>query len=208
MLETCSDLMRKAYERNWITARDGNISVRWSDRDHFWVTPSGIRKTELSPSLFKKISVETGEELQYTDVSHGLRASGELPMHYQLQKNMPSNVSERVVVHLHPTYTVAAMHRGLHLNLLVKSFPELGRYTKVGPNVGDIPPITKELADACVKNIGLNDDGSIEYDIVGMKGHGVVAVDVTPWRAFEHIERLEHICKIILVSGKVSQQLG
>ena len=31
-------------------------------------------------------------------------------------------------------------------------------------------------------------------------GHGVVAIDTTPWRAYEHIERLEHICKIVLAS--------
>ena len=29
----------------------------------------------------------------------------------------------------------------------------------------------------------------------------VVAIDETPWRAFEHIERLEHICQIVLASG-------
>jgi L-fuculose-phosphate aldolase len=34
-----------------------------------------------------------------------------------------------------------------------------------------------------------------------MDRHGVVAVDETPWRAFEHIERLEHICQIVLASG-------
>jgi len=47
----------------------------------------------------------------------------------------------------------------------------------------------------------LDDQGNINFDIVGIKGHGVVAIDTTPWRAFEHIERLEHICKIVLHSG-------
>jgi L-fuculose-phosphate aldolase len=47
----------------------------------------------------------------------------------------------------------------------------------------------------------LDRDGNIAYDIVGIKGHGVVAIDTTPWRAYEHIERLEHICKIVLASG-------
>jgi len=42
----------------------------------------------------------------------------------------------------------------------------------------------------------------VKYDIIGIKGHGVVAVDSTPWRCFEHIERLEHICQIVLASGK------
>jgi L-fuculose-phosphate aldolase len=51
----------------------------------------------------------------------------------------------------------------------------------------------------------LDDKGFIGYDIVGIKGHGVVAIDVTPWRAYEHIERLEHICKIVLASGKSSK---
>jgi ribulose-5-phosphate 4-epimerase/fuculose-1-phosphate aldolase len=40
------------------------------------------------------------------------------------------------------------------------------------------------------------------YDIVGIKGHGVVAIDTSPWRSYEDIERLEHICKIVLTLGK------
>jgi L-fuculose-phosphate aldolase len=48
----------------------------------------------------------------------------------------------------------------------------------------------------------LDSAGNIAYDIVGIKGHGVVAIDTSPWRAYEHIERLEHICKIVLASGK------
>jgi L-fuculose-phosphate aldolase len=47
----------------------------------------------------------------------------------------------------------------------------------------------------------LDNSGTIAYDIVGIKGHGVVAIDTSPWRAYEHIERLEHICKIVLASG-------
>jgi len=47
----------------------------------------------------------------------------------------------------------------------------------------------------------LNSRGFIDYDIVGIKGHGVVSIDTSPWRAMEHIERLEHICKIVLSSG-------
>ena len=51
--------------------------------------------------------------------------------------------------------------------------------------------------------MGLDDiSGATKYDIVGIDGHGVVAIAETPWQAFEHIERLEHICKIVLVSGK------
>ena len=57
------------------------------------------------------------------------------------------------------------------------------------------------LGDICHRHLELDNDGSVKYDIVGIKGHGVVSIAETPWRAFEHIERLEHICKIVLVSG-------
>jgi L-fuculose-phosphate aldolase len=94
------------------------------------------------------------------------------------------------------------MHAGIDLSTISKAFPELNRYTKVAPNVGDVPPISQELADQCHKNLQLDNKGNIAYDIVGIKGHGVVAIDTSPWRAFEHIERLEHICQIVLASGK------
>lgn len=108
----------------------------------------------------------------------------------------------RVVMHFHPTYCVAAMHAGIELGDIAKDFPELSRYTQVAPNVPDVPPISQELADQCHRNLELDDQGCIKFDIVGIKGHGVVAIDTSPWRAFEHIERLEHICQIVLTSGR------
>jgi ribulose-5-phosphate 4-epimerase/fuculose-1-phosphate aldolase len=220
MLETCCDILVDAYKRNWITSRDGNISIRHHDRDHFYITPSGVRKQTMQPDQFKKILIkpphswnETGtglladrwgwKELPYSDISANLKPSGEMPLHFGLQKQMGQHRGEvRVVVHVHPTYCIAAMHAGIDLSTVSAAFPELNRYTKVAPNVGDVKPISQELADQCHKNLQLDEEGNIAYDIVGIKGHGVVAIDITPWRAYEHIERLEHICKIVLASGK------
>ncbi len=216
MLETICETLVEAYRRNWITSRDGNVSIRHHDRDHFYVTPSGVRKQTLQPDQFKKISIKKSigtdfaslksvydwEVLPYSDISKGLRPSGELPLHFGLQREMGQHKDDvRVVVHLHPTYCVAAMHAGIDLSSVVGDFPELSRYTKVAPNVGDVPPISQELADRCHENLQLDQEGNIAFDIVGIKGHGVVAIDTSPWRAFEHIERLEHICKIVLASG-------
>ena len=205
MLETCCDILVDAYKRNWITSRDGNISIRHHDRDHFYITPSGVRKQTLQPDQFKKISIHGLEwqEEYYTDISKNLTPSGEIPLHFGLQREMGQHHDEvRVVVHVHPTYCIAAMHAGIDLSTVSDAFPELNRYTRVAPNVGDVAPISQELADACHRNLGLDPAGNIQFDIVGIKGHGVVAIDVTPWRAYEHIERLEHICKIVLASGK------
>ena len=169
----------------------------------------------MQPDQFKKIKLidqinptppfltKSWEEEFYTDISSNLRPSGEIPLHFGLQRAMGQHSRNvRVVVHLHPTYCVAAMHRGIELGSLADSFPELSRYTRVAPNVGDVAPISQELGDECHRNLQLDDSGNIAYDIVGIKGHGVVAIDTSPWRAFEHIERLEHICQIVLASGK------
>ena len=64
-----------------------------------------------------------------------------------------------------------------------------------------MPVISQQLADATIKNFALTNNGNILYNIVGLDRHGVVAVDTSPWRAFEHIERLEHIARIVLASG-------
>jgi len=214
MLETICETMVSAYDRNWITSRDGNVSIRHHDRDHFYITPSGIRKQTMQPELFKKIQIVNGffgqpprqvydwTEMPYTDISANLKPSGEIPLHFGLQKEMGQHRNDvRVVMHFHPTYIVAAMHKGIQLNELVKDFPELSRYTKVAPNVPDVAPISQELADETITRLGVDKNGYISHDIIGIKGHGVVAIDTSPWRAFEHIERLEHICKIVLASG-------
>lgn len=216
MLETICDIMVDAYKRNWITSRDGNVSIRHHDRDHFYITPSGVRKQTLQPDQFKKIKINrwipsglgtadykySWDEMPYSDISSALRPSGEIPLHFGLQREMGQHKDDvRVVVHVHPTYCVAAMHAGIDLSTVVSDFPELSRYTKVAPNVPDVPPISQELADRCHENLRLDKAGNISYDIVGIKGHGVVAIDTSPWRAYEHIERLEHICKIVLASG-------
>jgi L-fuculose-phosphate aldolase len=217
MLETICEVLEDAYNRNWITSRDGNVSIRHHDRDHFYITPSGVRKQTMQPDQFKKIGIDkcinsghsigiygySWQELEYTDISKNLKPSGEIPLHFGLQKEMGQHKDDvRVIVHVHPTYCIAAMHAGIDLSTISDAFPELNRYTRVAPNVGDVAPISQELADQCHKNLQLDDDGNIAYDIVGIKGHGVVAIDTSPWRAYEHIERLEHICKIVLASGK------
>jgi len=207
MLETICEVLEDAYKRNWITSRDGNVSIRHHDRDHFYITPSSVRKQTLQPDQFKKIGISPDKmlwhELEYTDISKNLKPSGELPLHFGLQKNLGQHSNDvRVVVHVHPTYCIAAMHAGIDLSTISDAFPELNRYTRVAPNVGDVPPISQELADQCHTMLQLDSDGNIAYDIVGIKGHGVVAIDTSPWRAYEHIERLEHICKIVLASKK------
>lgn len=201
MLTAMGDVMREAYKRGWITTRDGNISLVQSNRETFYITPSGWRKTILHPEHILRIPIVDNE----LELTVDMNPSGELEMHWQLQQ--PNKFKTRSVVHLHPTYTIATMFRGFDLQVLSTHFPELSRYTRVGPTVPVLPVISTELAWATAGNFHIDSDGKVLYDIVGQAGHGVCAVGTNPWDAFEHIERLEHICQIVLASGVTPEDL-
>lgn len=193
MLTSMGDIMREAYRRGWITTRDGNISVR-KKGSRFYITPSGVRKTIIHPEHILRAKFQ-GDELVFDD--EDANPSGELEMHRLLQS---SHKGCRAVVHLHPTYTIAAMEAGWNLQKLAGMFPEISRYTKVGPSTHIHPVCSDSLATETFDSFtGYSE--KVIYDIVGQPRHGVTAMAKTPWDAFEHIERLEHICQIIAASG-------
>ena len=85
------------------------------------------------------------------------------------------------------------------MQALAAEFPEVSRYTRVGPTVPVLPVTSPELAAATFNAMTSSD--SIEFDIIAQANHGVCAIAQNPWDAYEHIERLEHICEIALKSG-------
>lgn len=201
MLTAMGDVMREAYKRNWITTRDGNVAVRKKDSNIIYLTPSGVRKTLICPEMITKMKL--GEEMQFISAMN-LQATGEWDMHYRILKDAKRTLSS---VHLHPPNIVAAMYAGWNLNEMVEPFPEVFRYTRVGPNVAAWNALSRELAEHTAQNLGI-EDGIRKFDIVGQKNHGVTAVGKDPWEAFEHIERVEHICKIVLASGVTPESLN
>lgn len=187
MLTAMGDVMREAYKRGWITTRDGNCSVRRRGTDILYITPAAVRKTTIIPETIVKIPI-----FQNRLVLENLNPSGELEMHWLLQQKDKTNS----VLHLHPTYTIAAMRAGYNLKELANEFPEVHRYTRVGNNVPILDAVSKELAVSTFQM--MTQEPGIH--IVGQEQHGVCSVGLSPWDAFEHIERLEHICQIAMIS--------
>ena len=192
MITAIGDVMRRCYDKGWITTRDGNASVRRSDSKYLYITPSGIRKNTIRVEDIIKMEIKGGELV----IPEGTKPSGELHMHWLLQRGADKT---RSVLHVHPTHVIAAMHAGYDLQELCKPFAEIYRYTKVGPNIPAIPAVTEKLGLATY--LAMCPTDSLEFDIVGQVGHGVCAVAGDPWSAYEHIERLDHICEIVLKSG-------
>lgn len=228
MLTAIGDVMREFHRRGWISTRDGNISLQKSGSRNLYITPSGARKTIIHPEHVVKLQWDEDRD---STISHGKNPSGELRMHELLQRTA---LKTRSVVHAHPTHTVAAMFAGFDLQQLVNYFPELSRYTRVGPVIPNCRAISQTLAE--LTYIGFTDQqGKLEewdstpfritesfrlfaggeidwhlaprFDIVGQINHGVTAIGDNPWDAFEHIERLNHICEMVLLSGVRPNQL-
>ena len=203
MLTAMGDVMRRAYEKGWITTRDGNISLKMTGKDTLYITPSGWRKTILHPEHMIRCKLTPAG----IEVPAGTVPSGELHMHAKLQRYSKYT---RAIVHLHPTNIIAAMYAGWNLQKLAEDFPEVSRYTRVGPSVPVLPVTSTVLAEATFEamtqweSTGTN---IVKYDIVGQAAHGVCSVGANPWDAYEHIERLEHICEIALRSGRKPPEL-
>ncbi len=202
MLTAIGDVMRRVYERGWITTRDGNISMRKREGKYLYITPSGWRKTIVHPEHIVRIEVvkdpATGQLIP--NVREGQQPSGELWMHWNLQRDTKKT---RTVVHVHATHIVAARYAGIDLQAISAEFPEISRYTRAGPTVLAVPALSRELTDVTADCFGRGQDGTLAFDIVGQANHGVCAVATDPWAAYEHVERLDHICEIVLKSGVI-----
>jgi len=184
--------LHAAYAKGWITHRDGNISLRDAAGDGFWISQSAVVKARLQASQM----LHVGTAILATGATPA-GVSGEFMLHRLLQALLPAGFD--TVLHLHPTYTVAAMYAGWDLRALSDQFPEVTRYTRVGHNVPALPATSEELALACATAFSPALGGMPH--IVGLDRHGIVAVGRSPFDAFEHVERLEHVCQMVLASG-------
>ena len=198
MITALCEVMLRCYEKGWITTRDGNASVRRGGSKHIHITPSGIRKNTVRVEDLIKMKINNGELI----IPSGVKPSGELHMHWNIQKDATKTTA---VLHIHPTHVVAAMYAGWDLQKIAHHFPELSRYTSVAPNVPVLPVTSKILGDVTYEHlVGMGypppPNGKM-YDIVGQDRHGVCAVAGDPWSAYEHCERLNHVCEIVLASG-------
>ena len=181
--------------------------MRKREGKYLYITPSGWRKTIVHPEhvVRLEVMVDPGSGFLVPNVRDGQQPSGELWMHWNLQRDTKKT---RTVVHVHATHIVAAMYAGIDLQAMSAEFPEISRYTRVGPAVPALPALSRGLADVTAECLGIRKDGTLAYDIVGQKNHGVCAVSTDPWAAYEHIERLDHICEIVLKSGVAARSSG
>jgi L-fuculose-phosphate aldolase len=181
---------RWLWEKGYLAAADGNISVRLDNR--LLMTPSGLSKGRLKP-----------EQLILTDLEGhllpgglpGLRPSSEMRMHATAYRERPDIGA---VVHAHPPVTVALSLAGR--SMANEYLPEVILTLGCIPTLPYATPTSQANADVIEIPIRT-------HDAVVLTHHGSLTVGVTLMTAYMNTERVEHAAIITTQALAVSTEL-
>jgi L-fuculose-phosphate aldolase len=183
--EIC-EVGRRVYQRGYVAANDGNISVRMQD-DRILCTPTGVSKGFITEDMLAICDLD-GQQVAGT-----MRISSEIRMHLEIYKLRPDIYS---VVHAHPPTATGFAVAGIELTQCV--LPEvivslggvpLADYgTPGGPDI--VEPMKPLLKD---------------YDAILMANHGAVTLGKDVMDAHFKMETVEHFAKIALVAHQLGQ---
>ncbi|MBD3306808.1 class II aldolase/adducin family protein [candidate division KSB3 bacterium] len=169
------------YERRFIVAGDGNISVRL-DENTILATPTALCKGLLSPDHIVKMNL-SGEVL-----AGEYRPSSEIKMHLAAYHTRPDIWA---VVHAHPPISTGFAVAGIPLDQLI--------LTEMVVNFGTIPlapyypPSTEDLAESVAEQVKC-------HDAVLMANHGVMTIGPDLYTAYHRLEMVEQFATISLVA--------
>jgi L-fuculose-phosphate aldolase len=169
------------YERGYIVACEGNLSVRLDD-ERVLTTPTCMNKGSLAPEDLVIIDLEGRQ------VAGERKASSELAMHLLFYRMRPD---VRAICHAHPPTATgfAVAGRALDQALLPEVIVGLGQI----PLVKYGTPGTPELSAAIEPYVP-------HYDALLLANHGAVTCGPDTLTAFFRMETIEHFAKITLAA--------
>jgi L-fuculose-phosphate aldolase len=188
MREEICEIGRRIWQREYVAANDGNISVRLNDNE-ILATPTGVSKGFLTPDMLVVIDRD-GNKLR-----GNMKPSSELKMHRAFYDARPD---VRSVVHAHPVTATGFAVAGIALDRC--TLPE------VVISLGAVPltkygvPGTDELTEDIMQNY-VND-----YDAFLLANHGVVTIAHSLMGAYYKMETTEHFAKISLVARQLGNE--
>lgn len=183
--EIC-DVGQKMYDRGFVAANDGNISVRLTD-DIIIVTPTGISKGNMDPDSLIKMTLD-GEIL-----SGSSKPSSEVKMHMEVYRQSPDI---RAVTHAHPPISTAfaVARQALDRPIISEAILTLG----VVPVADYATPGTHEVPDSIKPYVK-------DYNAVLLANHGLLTWGEELMQAFFRMESAEQYAKIMYYLGKISE---
>ena len=175
------DIGRRMYDREFVAANDGNISIRISENE-VWTTPTGVSKGFMTPDMMVKVDLN-GKVLEGR-----LKPSSELKMHIKVYKERPDVKS---VVHAHPLTATALATAGIPLDkaLLPEAIITLG----IVPVSQYATPSTEEVPESIAKYLK-------DYNAVLLANHGALTWGRDIFEAYYRMETVEFYSKIVLTT--------
>ncbi len=173
------EIGRRIWQRGYVAANDGNLSVRLSD-DRILVTPTGVSKGFLR---LEELAIVNARGRQIS----GARApSSELPMHlfvYERRRDVDA------IVHAHPPRATGFAVAGVPLAQCV--LPEVILTLGQVPLTDYATPSTPEVPESIDAFIG-------NYNALLLRNHGVLTLGADIDRAYFRLETVEHFAEITL----------
>jgi len=191
--------MRLLYERGLVNLRGGNASVRL-------VLPGGTSFVYLTPSGGAKNSIEPLDVAVMGLDGHIYwgKPSSEYRLHLETYKRLPD---ARAVVHAHNPWVVLASRAGVKLDPRVLGVEASYYIGGCIARVPELPPGTKELAEAAAEALG-------RCPVAVLEGHGAVAVSTrgdpveAVVEAVDRLEALEDLARASLWLARERQAWG
>ena len=178
------DIGQMMYDRGFVAANDGNISVRTGENE-FWMTPTLVSKGGLREDMLVKMTL-FGERLEGT-----LKPSSEVKLHMRVY--MLNNVVGSVV-HAHPPYATAFAIA--NMPIMSRSYPEFM------VNIGDVPVAAYSAPGS--EGVARSIEPFVNtHNAVLLANHGAVTWADTAEMAWFRMESLEHYAKIMAIGASL-----
>jgi L-fuculose-phosphate aldolase len=175
------DIGRYVWQKGWIAANDGNITVRL-DQNRVLCSPTGVCKGLMRPDDLIIVDMN-GKKLEGR-----LEGTSEIGMHLAIYGLRPD---VGAIVHAHPPVATGFATAGRPLNLAL--LPEVVIGLGCVPLVGYGLPGTPELIEPMLPLIP-------KYDALMMGNHGAVCYGPDVYKAYFRMETVEHFARITLVA--------
>jgi L-fuculose-phosphate aldolase len=183
------DIGRRLWQRAFVAANDGNISVR-IDHRRILVTPTGVSKGFMVPEIICIVGLD-GRTLVAPD---NYRPTSELPMHLAIYRHRPD---VQAVVHTHAPHAVAFAITGHPLPRDI--------YPEVEVLLGEVPLAPYAVSGTDEVPASVTPLITPDTRALLMANHGPVTFGPSLQSAYDRMEVLEAYCRIVAITRSIGE---
>lgn len=182
--KTICDIGKRMYDRNYVAANDGNISIRTGD-NRIVCTPTGVSKGYMTPDMMVVVDLDENQ------ISGSLKVSSEVKMHLKVYKE---NQNVRAVTHAHPLVATSFSIAGIDLDFPIT--PEAVILLGKVPIAPYAKPGSEDMANSIAPFCR-------DYNAVLLANHGALTWGRDILEAYYRMESLEHYAHMLMYTTRI-----